>query len=458
MTTRATSSSGAIVDDQVTPDTLIANNYVHNMAFMGIRLGGSSDEAASPGDYSGTVVSNNVITDVMQNGHDGGAIYEWNANKQISGGAIIENNYIANYSNPDLGDGKGIYLDDGASNNTVVGNVITEEGPEEATSNALFIHGGINNDIHNNLIDLGSSGEVAAMSYASSPLHPGGMTGNVFKDNTIISDFAGEQKSKFMGVSGYTYFNGFGNAQRGANPEIADNVYHNFGGGQVRTDGNGIGDDSPIEKTPTDLSLEGGWGPVNFNLPDGILTPLQETKSLPQSDTTTANLSSQTGSQSASLTSLPYDRSVATDAALPENQLQARINENSKYNREALVGGINTLFVGDSLTEKQPEADLTKYFGAKTAAFGVGGDQTQNLLYRLQNGELDFPKDSQPEVVVLEIGTNNMGENSAAQTLDGVAANIDQIQSELPDTKFYWKEFIPVEPRKILNRLSMKMR
>ncbi len=92
------------------------------------------------------MVSGNVIVDTMQDHGDGGAIYEWNANKQLSGGALIENNYIANYSDPTLGDGKGIYLDDGASNNTVTGNVIAEDGSESATSNAVFIHGGINND------------------------------------------------------------------------------------------------------------------------------------------------------------------------------------------------------------------------------------------------------------------------------------------------------------------------
>ncbi|MBS1954498.1 MAG: hypothetical protein JST89_09935 [Cyanobacteria bacterium SZAS-4] len=434
--------SSGIVNDQVTPDTLVANNYIHDLQYMGIQAGRTSDLASGAGDYSGTVISGNVIDHVMQGRHDGGAIYLWNARKQISAGEIIENNYITNYSSSTLGDGKGIYLDDGASNTIVRGNVIAETDPQKSTSEAIFIHGGINNTISNNLIDLGDSGKIAALGYASSPLHPGGMTGNVFENNTIISDFKGNQQTSGMGVTGYTYLNGFGNAARGANPNIRNNVYHNYAGGQERTDGNGIGDSSPIHKTPSAIPLEGNWGPLGYALPADRTAPLTETDSLPKTDTYLPT-NQPPATDTLDFVPLQYTDSAATIAALPPNQLQARINENIKYNNQAKAGGIDALFVGDSLTELQPAAVFQKHFGSGAAKFGVGGDRTQNLLYRLKNGELDFPINDQPKVVVMEIGTNNIGSTTSSQTLDGIKANINAIKEKMPNTKILLEGIYP---------------
>ncbi|HEY9713677.1 MAG TPA: hypothetical protein V6C72_09415, partial [Chroococcales cyanobacterium] len=50
-TVGAAQASAAIVDDQVTPDTLIANNYVHDLAYMGMQVGRSSDLESQAGDY-----------------------------------------------------------------------------------------------------------------------------------------------------------------------------------------------------------------------------------------------------------------------------------------------------------------------------------------------------------------------------------------------------------------------
>ncbi|MFN8554995.1 MAG: GDSL-type esterase/lipase family protein [Candidatus Obscuribacterales bacterium] len=444
-TVGATGVSAAIVNDQVTPDTLVANNYIHDLQYMGIQAGRSSDLSAAAGDYSGTVISGNVIDHVMQGRHDGGAIYLWNARKQISGGEIIENNFITNYSSSTLGDGKGIYLDDGASNTIVRGNVISETDPQKSTSEAIFIHGGINNTITNNLIDLGDSGKIAALGYASSPLHPGGMTGNVFENNVIVSDFKGNQQTSGMGVTGYTYLNGYGNAARGANPQIKNNIYHNYAGGQERTDGNGIGDSSPIHETPNQIPLEGNWGPLGYSLPADRKAALQETNSSPIAETSPSPSNSANGSPSETLdfTPLPYAESAATIAVLPVNQIQTHVDENNKYNNQAKAGGIKKLFVGDSLTELQPADTFQQNFGTDAAKFGVGGDKTQNLLYRLKNGELDFPANDQPKVVVMEIGTNNIGNTTASQILDGIKANIDTIKSKLPHTKILLEGIYP---------------
>ena len=61
------------------------------------------------------------------------------------------------------------------------------------------------------------------------------------------------------------------------------------------------------------------------------------------------------------------------------------------------------------------------FFGWNAADFGWGGDRTQNILWRLENGELDGVN---PKVVVLLAGTNNVGDLSAR---GGVQARADDV-------------------------------
>lgn len=72
-------------------------------------------------------------------------------------------------------------------------------------------------------------------------------------------------------------------------------------------------------------------------------------------------------------------------------------------------GPIGLLFVGDSITDgwRQPTRDhiWKKYYDAyQPANFGIGGDQTQHVIWRLENGELEG---IHPKVTVVMIGTNN---------------------------------------------------
>jgi lysophospholipase L1-like esterase len=96
---------------------------------------------------------------------------------------------------------------------------------------------------------------------------------------------------------------------------------------------------------------------------------------------------------------------------------------------------MNVLFIGDSITQgwngagKKVWAD--RYAQHQAANFGIGGDRTQHVLWRIENGELDGIK---PKVVVLMIGTNN-GPNSAEEVTAGVKKIVEQIHAKIPDTK-----------------------
>lgn len=108
-------------------------------------------------------------------------------------------------------------------------------------------------------------------------------------------------------------------------------------------------------------------------------------------------------------------------------------------------GGIDVLFLGDSITDAwggeghNPKAAGAKIFERefaplKAANFGIGGDRTQHVLWRLQNGELEG---IQPKVVMLMIGTNNSNgnDNTAEEIAEGITAIVREIHKRSPKTK-----------------------
>jgi lysophospholipase L1-like esterase len=78
----------------------------------------------------------------------------------------------------------------------------------------------------------------------------------------------------------------------------------------------------------------------------------------------------------------------------------------------------------------------------KAANFGIGGDRTQHVIWRLQNGELDGIK---PKVVQLMIGTNNSNgsDNTAEEIADGVKGIIDEIKKKSPSTVAFENKLHP---------------
>src|SRR5262245_23256229 len=105
----------------------------------------------------------------------------------------------------------------------------------------------------------------------------------------------------------------------------------------------------------------------------------------------------------------------------------------------AKKGGVVVLFLGDSITDAwrgnaaQPTWD--KYFVPHNPAnFGIGGDRTQHVLWRIQNGELEG---IQPKAIVLMIGTNNSGgrDNNSEEIAEGITSIVQEIQKRTPSTK-----------------------
>jgi beta-glucosidase len=119
-----------------------------------------------------------------------------------------------------------------------------------------------------------------------------------------------------------------------------------------------------------------------------------------------------------------------------------------KFLARGKAGPIGALFLGDSITEGWGQAPhiWEHYFGSyQPANFGISGDQTQHVIWRIENGELDGIS---PKVVVLMIGTNNSGAHTGAQIAAANKKIVELIRAKLPQTKILLLAIFPRGPRK----------
>jgi beta-glucosidase len=128
------------------------------------------------------------------------------------------------------------------------------------------------------------------------------------------------------------------------------------------------------------------------------------------------------------------------DAIVPVSRTGGATNRQAKVLLRAKdnPGECDIIFVGDSITEGWEGAGKNvwqKFYGnRKCLNFGVGGDRTQHVLWRFEQGQLDGLK---PKAAVLMIGTNNSNkeDNTEADILAGVTAIVKEMRTRLPDTK-----------------------
>jgi lysophospholipase L1-like esterase len=132
---------------------------------------------------------------------------------------------------------------------------------------------------------------------------------------------------------------------------------------------------------------------------------------------------------------------------VPAWEAQPRTDSNSMLAHEQLLakrrqGKIDVYFQGDSIVRRWGATDYPQFLanwnenfrGWNAANFGWGADRTQNILWRLQNGELD---DVHPKVIVLLAGTNNVGNRAGApekvdEITRGLRAIVDLMRTKAP--------------------------
>jgi lysophospholipase L1-like esterase len=140
----------------------------------------------------------------------------------------------------------------------------------------------------------------------------------------------------------------------------------------------------------------------------------------------------------------PQPPPIAADVPVPRSDVNSLI-AHSQLIEKTKKGRIDIYFEGDSITRRWGATDYPQllanwnrnFSGWNAADFGWGADRIQNILWRLNNGELD---NVNPKIVVLLAGTNNVGsaiplgseDALAADITEGIRAVVAAIRSKAP--------------------------
>jgi lysophospholipase L1-like esterase len=119
--------------------------------------------------------------------------------------------------------------------------------------------------------------------------------------------------------------------------------------------------------------------------------------------------------------------------------------------QKATKGGIDVYFEGDSITRRWGTSDSAwkdnydnwkaNFWGWNAGNFGWGADSTQNILWRLKNGELE---DVNPKIIVILAGTNNVGSRQSVDEVSrGVQAIVDLCHAKAPKAKIILTAIFP---------------
>jgi beta-glucosidase len=140
---------------------------------------------------------------------------------------------------------------------------------------------------------------------------------------------------------------------------------------------------------------------------------------------------------------------VDASAPIEKNDPSGRFRKmHESFLARAKEGPVGLLFLGDSITQgwtKAPHIWEAYYGKYQPANFGIGGDQTQHVIWRIANGELDG---IQPKVTVLMLGTNNTSAHSAAEIAAADKKIVEMIRAKLPATKVLVLAVFPRGARK----------
>ncbi len=189
---------------------------------------------------------------------------------------------------------------------------------------------------------------------------------------------------------------------------------------------------------PRTPDLSGRPLSANLRMPD--LTQRQPSNDVPLTPQTTRDL----------LQGANPDRSYGPRNINPGMEITPQAKNTSAWrngHNENLAkvrrGAPTVAFYGDSITHGLQLNPNFKSFAGGSENFGVDSDRTENLLYRLRDGEANFPGGKQPDTAVLLIGTNNIGSQSTDKIAAGILANVKEMSNRMPGTEIVVMGILP---------------
>lgn len=124
------------------------------------------------------------------------------------------------------------------------------------------------------------------------------------------------------------------------------------------------------------------------------------------------------------------------DAIKPVPRAGNWMKRHNAMNARVEKGNVDLVFIGDSITqgwEGRGKEVWKKFYGERNAVnLGIGGDRTQHVIWRLDNGNLEGIS---PKLAVIMIGTNNSGSNTSEQIAEGITVIVDRLKEKTPKTK-----------------------
>lgn len=143
----------------------------------------------------------------------------------------------------------------------------------------------------------------------------------------------------------------------------------------------------------------------------------------------------------------------------PASRTGGWMDRHNKMNERVKQGNVDLLMIGDSITHGWEGAgkEVWKKFYEKRNAvnLGIGGDQTQHVLWRLDNGNIDNIK---PKLAVIMIGTNNAGSNKPEEIAEGIKAIVGRLRTKLPEIKVLILGIFPRGPDDQNDRRQVNMK
>jgi lysophospholipase L1-like esterase len=107
---------------------------------------------------------------------------------------------------------------------------------------------------------------------------------------------------------------------------------------------------------------------------------------------------------------------------------------------------INLIFDGDSIAEAWQTRGKCiweeRYDPAGAFNFGIAGDRTEHLLWRLKQGQA---RGLRPKLIILLAGTNNIRRDSAEQIAEGIASIVGEYRRECPTAALLLHALLPRE-------------